>query len=549
MEPLPYQSTAALGASRAMRRYWRMIVGLVLVFGVGGYFYAARGPGSYGASATILVRALVGNAYSVETSTTQAATVALETEAQLVGSSQVTDLVRRTLPGTTCNQDSVTAKVLTNTQLIKISASAATADTARRCAQQYATDYLARRQELAVAAQTSQLASLNAQLTAAEKTLASATAVANGPKPPSGAAARVEAESALLAATQSQIGQLSALSTQPGNVVVAASSSPTASSFSPALAALAGAGGGLLLGVLLAIARERRRQRRLTEAQVDVLDLPMLAELDAAEASVASGGTSARPRLPEPAEDEEFRQATVKLLAHAVPKSLIAVTSLSVADATAVPTLRLAGALAAAGYRIAVVEAVTRNPQVAALLGITARAGLSDILTTPGDRTPPSVAVTVAGLTVIAAGEEPAKSGPYFPGPRMSELLAELKDVHDFVLMATGVMDTADGLGPLLAADEAVLVVRDAVAGQADVEQAQAMIERLGAHLLGLIVMRGRVRPAGHRSAPTPVPEVPPSTVAQPPPTTPSRASHGVPGSRSEDLDPAGRTPPGWGRS
>ena len=145
MEPLPYQSVEALGASRAMRRYWRMIVGLVLICGIGGYFYAAQSPGSYSASATILVRALVGNAYSPETSTTQAATVALQTEAQLVASSQVTDLVRRNLPGTTCNQDLVTAKVLTNTQLIKISAKAASADTARRCAQEYATDYLARR--------------------------------------------------------------------------------------------------------------------------------------------------------------------------------------------------------------------------------------------------------------------------------------------------------------------------------------------------------------------------------------------------------------------
>lgn len=235
--------------------------------------------GSYSASATILVRALVGNAYSPETSTTQAATVALQTEAQLVASSQVTDLVRRNLPGTTCNQDLVTAKVLTNTQLIKISAKAASADTARRCAQEYATDYLARRQQVAAAAQTGQLAALTAQLAATEKALATATAVANSPHPPPGAAARVEAESALLAAVQSQVGQLQALSTQPGNLVVAASAAPTASSFSPALAAVAGACLGLLLGMLLAIARERRRRRQLADAEVDQPGLPTLAAI------------------------------------------------------------------------------------------------------------------------------------------------------------------------------------------------------------------------------------------------------------------------------
>ncbi len=475
--------------------------------------------------------------------------MALQTEAQLVASSQVTDLVRRNLPGTACNQDLVTAKVLTNTQLIKISAKAASADTARRCAQEYATDYLARRQQVAAAAQTGQLAALTAQLAATEKALATATAVANSPHPPPGAAARVEAESALLAAVQSQVGQLQALSTQPGNLVVAASAAPTASSFSPALAALAGAALGLLLGMLLAIARERRRRRQLADAEVDQPGLPTLAAISDPGASKGRGGKHAQPNLPEPADDEEFRQAAVILLAHAAPKSLIAVTSLSVADETAVPTLRLARALAAAGYRVAVVEAVTKNPQVAALLGVVARAGLSDILTTPRDGIPPPVSFTVAGLTVITAGEEPAKSGPCFPGPRMTELLAQLKDQHDFVLMVTGVLNTADGLGPLLAADEAVLVVHDAAAGLADIEPAQTLIERLGAHLLGLVVIRGPIRPADKSSVSIPVPAVWPGTVPQPPPASPSRSPHGVLGGAGEELDPAGRTLPGRGRS
>lgn len=548
MEPLPYQSAAALTTSRAIRRYWRMIVALVLVCGVGGYFYAARGPGSYSASATILVRALVGNAYSVETSTTGAATVALETEAQLVGSLQVTVLVQRTLPGTTCDHDRVTATVLTNTQLIKVTARAGTADIARQCAQAYATDYLVRRQNLAVAAQASQLGVLNAQLATTEKALAGATAIANGATPPPGATARVEAESALLSAIQSQIGQLKALSTLPGNLVVAATASPKASGLSPVLVALTGAGGGLLLGLLLAIARERRRQRLLTDAAVDLAGLPTLASITAPESSTGSAGEHAS-KLPEPAEDEEFRQAAVKLLAHAVPKSLIAVTSLSIEDATAVPTLRLARALGAAGYRVAVVEAVAKNPQIAMLLGVTARAGLSEVLSTPAERTPPPVAFVVAGLTVISAGEEPAKSGPYFPGPRMSELLAQLKDEHDFVLMATGVMHTADGLGPLLAADEAVLVVHDTAAGQADIEQARTMTERLGAHLLGLIVLHGRVRRPEQSSVAIPVPGARTAALAQPPQAAPGRAQHAVLGDQNEELDPAGRTLPGRGRS
>ena len=553
MEPLPYQSIAALRAARAMRRYWRMIVGFVLVCGVGGYVYAAGSAGAYSASATILVRALVGNAYSAETSTTQAATVALETEAQLVASSQVTDLVRRGLPGVTCNPAAVTAKVLTNTQLIRISAYASTADTARQCAQAYATDYLARRQELAVATRNGQLTVLNAQLVATEKALASATVIANGAHPPPGATARVEAYSALLASIQTQAGQLAALSTQPGNVVVSASASPTASGLSPVVLALAGAVSGLLLGLLVAIARERRRHRLLTEAEVNLPDLPMLAAMAAPEPPTGTGGTAGTGghlKLPEPADDEEFRQAAVKLLAHAVPTSLIAVTSLSVADTTAVPTVRLARALAATGYRVAVVDAVTDNPQVAALLDVSARLGLSEVLTTPDDRPPPHVAVTLADLTVITAGAAPASSGPFFPGPRMIELLEQLKEDHDFVLIATGAMNTADGMGPLLPAEAAVLVVHDRATRYADIEEAHAMTERLNAHLLGLIVLRGPVRTAELSSVPTPVPTmVWPGTLPQAPPPRPAVPPPRRPALLDRDLDPAGRTTHGRRRS
>ena len=132
----------------------------------------------------------------------------------------------------------------------------------------------------------------------------------------------------------------------------------------------------------------------------------------------------------------------------------------------------------------------------------------------------------------------------------MNELLAELKEEHDFVLMATGAMNTADGLGPLLAADEAVLVVPEGATRHADIEQALAMAERLGAHLLGLIVLGSRVQPAEPSSVPTVVPAVAwPGTLPQPPPVNLSPFGNRAPSARAEDLDPAGRTPPGWGRS
>ena len=114
--------------------------------------------------------------------------------------------------------------------------------------------------------------------------------------------------------------------------------------------------------------------------------------------------------------------------------------------------------------------------------------------------------------------------------------------------MVTGVLNTADGLGPLLAADEAVLVVHDAAAGLADIEPAQTLIERLGAHLLGLVVIRGAIRPADKSSVSIPVPAVWPGTVPQPPPASPSRSPHGVSRCRARSwIRPDGRCPVGGG--
>jgi hypothetical protein len=132
----------------------------------------------------------------------------------------------------------------------------------------------------------------------------------------------------------------------------------------------------------------------------------------------------------------------------------------------------------------------------------------------------------------------------------MNELLADLKEEHDFVLMATGAMNTADGLGPLLAADEALLVVPEGATRHADIEEAQAMAERLGAHLLGLVVLGGAVREVQPTSVPSVLPPVAwPGTLPQPPPVAAGRTPYGGRGAGSEDLDPAERTLPGWGRS
>jgi len=142
---------------------------------------------------------------------------------------------------------------------------------------------------------------------------------------------------------------------------------------------------------------------------------------------------------------------------------LVAVSSPSRGDGKTLSAINLAGALAQApDAKVALLEVDVRHPRVAAFLGVSATRGLSNYLL---DADMPIDAVierpSGVGFSVIVAG--PASSMPYelLKSPRLTQLLAQLRERFDYVVLDTPPVLPFPDVGILRGTvDGFVLVVR-----------------------------------------------------------------------------------------
>ena len=428
MEPLSPDSAPTFYVMRTLRRHWRLIVLVAIVFAAGAGVYELLAPTTYSSNATVQVKPLVGNAFSPDTASN--ANVALETEAQLVGITDRTLLTNAaridtasnpshapaaiaavtkpldTIQHWSCTRSSVAAAVLTNAFLIQVTYTSHNAATAETCAQSFAQAFLNYRHALAVQTQNTQATNLNG---AANHTAAKLEAARSLPASNPTRAALINQYELQLTSLQTQIAQVLSLPTSPGTFLVSAGAAKS-SGVKPILV-VAGAGVlGLVVGVLLALARGRRDRRILTETNERNLGLPVLA-------SVVTGrkvpiGTP----LPDLASDEAFRIAAISVLAGADAHTAIAVSPLSSEESSAGVSIRLARGIAAAGYSVVLVDAVTDGPQVGKLLDMEPQSGLSDIIDGAGLDT--VNVIDFDGLEVLAAGTDPAGSRQRYAGGR-----------------------------------------------------------------------------------------------------------------------------------
>src|SRR6476646_293193 len=116
MEPLMHERPRAVDTLESLRRRWLTVAATGILFALAAGVYVLVAGQSYSAHATVLIRPITGNAYSSDTSlSSQSASVALQTEAQLVTSAAVTTHVHSN-QADHCTGVTVSATVLLNTQ-------------------------------------------------------------------------------------------------------------------------------------------------------------------------------------------------------------------------------------------------------------------------------------------------------------------------------------------------------------------------------------------------------------------------------------------------
>ncbi|WP_026402224.1 Wzz/FepE/Etk N-terminal domain-containing protein [Actinomadura rifamycini] len=524
-------SAEARGQLVAMlRRRMRLLIALVVAGTVAGVGAGVLLPAQYSATASVLVSPLEGNPYSPEGRGDDL--INLETEAQLVQTDAVAELVQQKLKGEDVStlRANVSTVVPPNTQILNIVYNASSGDGAEKGARAFAEAYLKYRQQRAQAVINGKLKKLEEQaakvqenMTQANQQLATASSAQR-----TLLGQRITAYANQLGVIDEQKNDVSSTPVEPGQVINPAAAKGGAGVARIGIFGAAGLVAGALLGLALVLTRERLDRRLRTGEQVEAMGLRVL--------SIVPPGAGGELALADGARTpagEAYRRLRSGIVANiqATPITML-VAGATPATTTSTTGTNLAVALAYAGSDTILVDATADEPDPAASFGLPPGKGLSEILLKGTD--PAALLIHAdSQLRLLPRGTNPAAASHRFSGPRMRDAVDTLRDRADFVLINAPDVHDADTQALCTLVDTVVLVVQDGVTTREDLQQAYAEVVHAGSTVLGVVIESSSgvpPRPVRHATAPRPAP------------------AQQQPGGRAADRRRSG--PPGeWGRT
>lgn len=486
------EDTSALTAFvvNALRRHVALILVLCVLGGVAGATFALRQGIHYTANASILVNPLQGNPYAPDGRGEQL--VNLETEAQLIRTDGVAQLAAKQMR-TSTPADELRAAIEienpTNTQVLRISFTAADSRDALRGAQAFADSYLTYRRQRAQSVIDARLARIRQQQTSTQSSLNDATAELARTSTEAARRAylgeRVSALASQLASLETEVSTLTATDLSPGQVISpAALPIGVGGNYTPLMFGGAGLLGGLLLGAALALLRTRLDQRMHDPNDVEKLGVRLLGFVDAGGRLGGRRSSADPPLLP-----EAYRAIRTTIITSTdVPPVTLAVASVRSGIASGPEAAGMAVGLARAGFSVALVDAtgeVTRLltgtgalPGLSELLaGIT---GLRNMLVQPEDN-----------LVLLPLGRPARETMDQLLSGQMRATLGRLREWYDYVILAAPPAPSADGQALASLANGVVLVGALGVSSRADLATATAALEHVNAMPLGAVMVAG----------------------------------------------------------
>ena len=163
--------------------------------------------------------------------------------------------------------------------------------------------------------------------------------------------------------------------------------------------------------------------------------------------------------------------------------------------------VNLAVALAESGLSVTLVEADLRRPQVTRYLGLVEGAGLTDVLT---GRASLDDVVQEAGterLQVLPSGPIPPNPSELLASEAMAALVRQLEADRGIVLIdVPPTLPVADASAMAGLVDGVILCARWGSVTTDELERSAAMLDRLGARVLGLVLtmVPGRATPVSY---------------------------------------------------
>jgi capsular polysaccharide biosynthesis protein len=486
MASVPVPSTQESLLHLARRRWRPVVVGVVLGLLAAGASIVVAGPRWTSEASVLVTPTGVADAGQVANGQSSSSQLNLQTEAELVTSTAVTDRIRST-PGTDLSTEdlieAVGIEVPPNTSILQITYADDSAGAAREGAQAFAEAYLAARAASAEDTIGEQVAALEEQIATAEQELQTAVGAASTARAGSPEAAVAESQADVLTEQLStlnrRLADLNATTVTPGRIIVSAQAPTSPSGLPPALLVAAGLFLGAALGIGLALVRDRSDQRIRRREDVErVADLPAFTIGN-------SSPTGRRTRQePSPADTRRELHRLRNALMSSLPAGRRTVLVAAVGTSTAAPSVAhgVATALADAENTVTLVAADAGAAPVLRAVTGDAGPGLADVLVGRrglADAVRP--AAHVPSLGVLPPGSDAAGLSERLQSRQAAEVLTTLRGASDFVVVqAPSFTASADAQTIGRTADAAILVLETGRPRIADLEDALTQLAQVG---------------------------------------------------------------------
>ena len=190
---------------------------------------------------------------------------------------------------------------------------------------------------------------------------------------------------------------------------------------------------------------------------------------------------------------EAFRELRVNLRFVNVdnPPRVISVTSARIGDGKSMTSLNLAGALAADGDTVCLVDADMRRSKMTTYFGgaIHGSVGLSTALAGDADVADVLQETEITGLDVLAAGVTPPNPGELLGSHAFRHILDELRERYDWVIVDTPpILPVTDGALVATTVDAVIVAVRYGKRNYDDVTRTLASLRAVHAPIIGTVL-------------------------------------------------------------
>lgn len=494
--------TRGLPPMRDLIRHQFALILAAVVFAMGlSWTYVITLPATYTATSVILLSPAPGNPLTSESASGSAVqmTVALETEAQLIRTPAVADVVStavgREIPDT---GERLSVSVPSNTQMLQIAFTSSSPAAAQEGAQAFAEGYLNYREERAVSLQESRIERLDGQIDEADANLRRATDDVGDEEASTYTSQEAQLFADRLAQLNNSLSETQAISTFPGSTITEAELPERANEIPAWMIITAGGTLGLVAGLSLALLREWRRDLVRDSDGVEVMGLPVLA-------SIGSSSESALAPDSNPVAYEGYRQLRTAVIARSPRPHVLAVTEI-VSNAVMGGTGRsgdvaanLSVVLAEARFSVLLISTSSQEEEIQKLLRVRPSEGLAEVA--HGNGSARHFLLRTQGVALLSSGIDSVGSSDLTASTAFRDVVDELYPQYDYVILAASAAGSADGDAALLAAHSAILVLSPDTVTRSFLGSTLDRLERLGVEVNGAVMMRRGERTRRRRSA------------------------------------------------